>query len=256
MKQYIPAIFYDLQSAAVIRKASQLPYQAKVLNKKGTLQSRRMLANVYVHKNVIGPSVLTAQGTMDEKKDPYWSHAVYYGVYDKRNPNILLITARLILPINNDIGSLQVHFDELAPAARQEINALPPNTIAEFASYVKRPDLGPVTSRVVSLYLIREMIVDSRRRGITTWVFGLRPELQKKYERLFGSALERCGSTVHLGDFTTSFIPYKVDVEHSWQRFVKASRWQIGGNAVANFVKSAYTERQPQIPRMRPRASH
>jgi hypothetical protein len=73
---------------------------------------------------------------------------------------------------------------------------------------VKAEGLDPIESRIVSMYLIREMMADSRDHDIETWVFGLRQELVPKYEKTFGPALDRCGDRTRLGRFNAAvFVP-------------------------------------------------
>ncbi len=236
MSHFLKEIYFDLKAAETIKKPDELPYCAEVLDADGVTQARQMLAEVYAAKGLVAEHDLAADGTLNDEADLYWHHAIYYGVRDKTNAQRLLMAARLIVPEADDINSLQIHLDEIDPAVRDELYAQNPATVAEFASYVKEPGLDPLASRLASLYLIRQMIRDSRSRDIQTWVFGLRPELQKKYERIFGPAMTRCGTEVHLGHFDIACIPYRINVEESWRRLRKSSRWRLGSVAIANFV--------------------
>lgn len=239
MTNVMSEILDDLRAARQIERPNELPYEAGVLDERGTLQARQMLARVYVLTGTVKPEDLTPEGTLDEKADPYYyrGQCTYYGVWDRNNPDKLLMAARLVHP-DKEMGahSLQVHLEDLDPDYVTELLNRDPNEIAEFAAYVKAPELGGVPSRLTSLYLIREIIRDSRDRGIKTWVFGLRPQLKTKYERLFGPGLDRRGRVVHLGNFKSEFLPYSVDVEAAWRRLLDSSRMRIGSRAIARFV--------------------
>lgn len=238
-------LYRDFRAVEALKHSDNLPYRAEILSGDDIQQARRMLASAYVEKGIVSADELTPDHTLNAELDPYWEHSIYYGVRDERDPSQLLIASRFVLvPEGQQAdGSLQMHFEDIDPAVADELRVQDPSTIAEFAAYVKRPGLDPITSRIVSMYLIREMVSDSRDHGIKTWVFGLRPELRNKYEKTFGPALDRCGDSVRLGAFKkASFVPYRIDVEASWQRLMQSSRWRLGSRAIAAFVGNAYQQ--------------
>ncbi|HET9412182.1 MAG TPA: hypothetical protein VFO38_05035 [Candidatus Saccharimonadales bacterium] len=228
-------LLYDLRAAKELKNFERLPFYAEILNEQNTLRARQMLARVYVSKGVVQQKSLTVQGTISDSVDPYWRQSIYYGVFSKDDPDRILMTARLIRPVNR-LESLQLHLDDLSPGVREKLQQIDLKKVAEFAAYVKEPGLDPLTSRVVSLYLIREMVWDSRKRGIETWLFGMRPELQRKYARNFGPALHRLGKKVHLGRFNAIFVPYKVDIEAASRRLQTSSYWRLGSRTVSSFI--------------------
>ena len=252
MSNIFMEIYYDLIAAHEISNPEKLPYHAEVLDATGIQQARKMLADVYVRKGVVTPESLAEDGTLADEADPYWRRSIYYGVRSEHDPSRLLITSRLVQPSDEGVDSLQIHIDELDQDLQAELRNSDPAGIAEFAAYVKEVGLGQIESRLVSLYLIRKMVYDSQARGIKTWVFGMRPELRKKYERIFGPALERRGDTVHLGSFKADFVPYKIDVESSWRRLMTASHLRLGSHAIATFVGAAYLEQNVVAPQAVP----
>lgn len=236
MANILRELLYDLQAVKEIEQPQNLPYEAGILKGEDIVKARQMLANVYVYTGTVDRESLTEQGTLSDEVDPYWRHSTYYGVWDANDPDRLLMAARLIHPDENGVHSLQIHLEDLPEDYCRELLQANPNEIAELAAYVKAPNLGPVESRLSTLYLIRELIRDSRAKGVKTWVFGLRPQLKTKYERLFGPGLDRHGDIVHLGAFKSEFLPYSVDVERSWRRLMDSSRRRIGSKAIARFV--------------------
>lgn len=238
MSNILTELLYDLDATKKIERHEELPFEAGVLGSEGTLQARRMLANVYVLTGTIDPKDLAEDKTLSREADPYFwrGQCAYYGVWDKNDPSKILMAARLIRPNEDGVHSLQVHLEDFDERYSAALMRRDPSEIAELAAYVKAPELEPVASRLCSLYLIRELIRDSRDKQIKTWIFGLRPQLKTKYERLFGPGLDKRGEVMHLGNFKTPFLPYSVDVEAAWRRLMAASRLRIGSSAIARFV--------------------
>jgi hypothetical protein len=234
--------YHNYKAVETLKDADRLPYHAKVLEGEEIQDARRMLARVYADKGVVGPDDLADNGTLNSDKDPYWPHSVYYGVYDQNDPTRLLIASRIVLATEGGIDeSLQMHFDDIDPKVAAELRARDAATIGEFAAYVKAEGLDPIESRVVSLFLIREMARDSLEHGVTTWVCGMRDEIRSKYKRLFGPALQRCGDRVRLGSFNSAaFVPHTIEIEQGLERMANGSRWRIGSRAIAGFMGKVY----------------
>lgn len=246
MTNLVSEVYHDLTASRMIERHEELPYEAGVLGPEATLQARRMLANVYVLTGTVNRDSLADDGTLGPDADPYYykGQRVYYGVWDRGNPDKLLMAASLILPDDDGVESLQLHLEDVDPEYVRDLKRRRPEEIAELTAYVKTPELGPLKSRLCSLYLIRELIADSRRSGIRTWVFGLRPQLKKKYERLFGPGLDKRGKSVRLGSFNTPFLPYSVDVEMAWRRLMEPSLLRPGSKAMARFIGMASVGRK------------
>jgi hypothetical protein len=230
---------YDFRASQEISRHEELPYEAGVLGPEGTLQARRILAQKYVFTGTVDPADLAPDGTLGPDADPYYyrGQRTYYGVWDRNDPSKILITASLIHPDSRGVSSLQLHLEDIDQEYRAELEKRKPEEIAELTAYVKSSELvDPVQSRLCALYLIREIIKDSRDKGIRTWVFGLRPQLKSKYKRLFGPGLDKRGETVRLGTFKTPFLPYSVDVERAWRKLMDSSILRVGSRAMARFV--------------------
>lgn len=239
----------SIRAIRAIRHADRLPYYAEQLSAEDRLLARKMLAKAYLERGGITKSALNPDGTLNKFNDPYQARSYYFGVKDARDRARLLMAARLIVPENGDISTLQLHLEDLSPEGRRRMNEAGGRNMAEFASFVKDPSVRGAESGVASLFLMRSMLDASLAMGIKTWVFGIRPEIATKYYKLFGPVMESLGEGVHLGHFTTTvFIPYMVDVNSAVARLQKKGHLSFAGRrAIAKFM--AGSDRAQRYPK-------
>lgn len=177
--------------------------------------ARQFAYRVYVARHEIPAHLLNKQGLLDDTKDPYRHHSVYFVVVDQRK-DTLVAASRLILPKKgHGPESLQIDVASLNSRAQNYLAALGGHTIAEPASYAKAKGVH----WMVTTYLLREMLHYSLDNNIDYWLIALNPHIEETYRRRFGGAMHKLGSyvfsKVDLEGRQPKNVPYVVDVKNA-----------------------------------------
>lgn len=213
------------------RLGVDLPYEAVVLDEADKDELRHWIAAVYVQNKIAKEEDLQSDGTL---VDSYRDRSTYYGVRDTRTGE-LLIGARLIATKDDDPDTLQMRLETLSTEAQQERVRALGGAVVEFASYIKKPGISPLASRLASLVLIKHMIQESLDDGATHHVFGLNPNIASTYERLFGNAMESLGDSVKLGKLAIDFKPYILDLAKRVRDARTSTRGSLASWALGHF---------------------
>lgn len=236
-------IITDAYVAATLNREN-LPYEAGVLDEAGKLEARQWTANVYKQHGMVADEELAHDGTLEPDVDPFVDRSIYYGVRSREDSK-LLMASRLIMPRDGDIYSMQMHTEDLPLEKQEELLPLG-DSVAEFASYIKRPGLGPVDSRFSSLFLIREILRDSVDNDIDHWVFTMNPSVASSYERVFGNSMEKIGSDVRSGQFKVgNLAAFHVRVREGLQNLRTGSFKTLAALALKKFMTIESTSPEP-----------
>jgi hypothetical protein len=237
-----------LEVAWKMQHPEGLPYEAGVLGGEQRTAARRMRAQIYLERGYIAEDDIDSNtGTISRELDHYDDHSIEFGVWDKDNPDDLLMSMRLILAKGpHDAESFQIHFEDLPDEhLRQRYLGDDANleAIAELGGFVKKPGLDKATSGITVQYLLREMVRTSDRIGVKEWVFGMKPKMLKRYKAFFGDALEPLSNEpVRFGNYAGEYMPHRIDTEAAYWRFLGAVSRKLGLRAIARFWEEAKTQ--------------
>lgn len=241
----IKIIRNKLQLIRDLRNLDTLSYKAQVLSQKDTLKARQLQGSLYLLRGYVNPEDLDSRGCIIH--DPYQHHSTYFGVFDPKNPGVLLASARFIHPTSEQgLRSLQLHIDDFGLAKKRRLLSDNPARYAEFSALVKRPGARTVTY----FCLLREMLQFSFRRGIDVWLFSMNQGSNQIITSYFGPLLEKIKENSRSGDFNAICTTYMLNVHVALERLQRPTRgslaFLVGKNTIARFFARAtkYARRQ------------